>query len=106
MNLICGSNLTSDVWHESDVWHKSDVRHECQSKRKREKEREREREREKRERERESSRVVVSISVVVLRKAFCVETGIECKKHALVSRLLLVEHVGFQQALRLHFADG
>ena len=50
--------------------------------------------------------MVVSISVVVLRKAFCVGTGIECKKHALVSRLLLVEHVGFQQALRLHFADG
>ena len=50
--------------------------------------------------------MVVSICVVVLRIALRVGTGMECQKHGLVSRLLLVEHVGFQQALRLHFADG
>ena len=50
--------------------------------------------------------MVVSICVVVLRIALRVGTGMECQKLGLVSGVLLVEHVGFQQALGLHFAEG
>ena len=48
--------------------------------------------------------MVVGICVVVLRIALRVGTGMECQKLGLVSGLLLVEHVGFQQALGLQLS--
>ena len=48
--------------------------------------------------------MVVGICVVVLRIALRVGTGMECQKLGLVSGLLLVELLGFQQALSLQLS--
>ena len=47
---------------------------------------------------------MVGICVVVLHIALRVGTGMECQKLGLVSGLLLVEHVSFQQALGLQLS--